>query len=291
MGTWGINSFENDDALDWVAQLDQARGTEPLENALNRVIRIGDLGASASAVALAAAEVVASLRARSLGGLPREVESYVARHNSPPSAGLTGLALQATQKVKSESSLRELWEDSDACDDWLAHVSQLEFRLGSDRQDQVQEGVRPTVRRRRRESNQSLHQAIERGDLQEVKRLLETDPKIIDARGQHGYTPFDLAASLRRDDMVELLLTYDPDVNLRDNSGATPLEWAAGYCSAKIVELLIARGADVNARDKEAATPLHLAAASCLTENARLLLRNGASINAFREFMVVGDER
>ena len=64
MGTWGVGSFENDQAGDWVLDLEESTGFEFLEQTLRKVTSLGDeyLEAADSESAIAAAETLACLR-------------------------------------------------------------------------------------------------------------------------------------------------------------------------------------------------------------------------------------
>ncbi|MGC9105409.1 MAG: ankyrin repeat domain-containing protein [Thermoprotei archaeon] len=73
---------------------------------------------------------------------------------------------------------------------------------------------------------EELFEAVEEGDLQRVKYLVEI---------------------------------HQCDVNIRDKDGNTPLHLAAWYGYLDIVKFLVEHGADVNARNAEGNTPLHLA--------------------------------
>ena len=73
--------------------------------------------------------------------------------------------------------------------------------------------------------DESLIEAAKRGDLDEVKRLIENGA----------------------------------DVNIKDNDGDTPLHYAASGGHLDVVKFLVENGADVNAKDKYGRTPLDVA--------------------------------
>jgi len=72
LGTWGTEAFANDDALDWIAELEGADDDRFLQEALQVVIQ--DEGAYLEVpecnIALAAAEVVAALHGHPSHDLP-----------------------------------------------------------------------------------------------------------------------------------------------------------------------------------------------------------------------------
>jgi hypothetical protein len=71
----------------------------------------------------------------------------------------------------------------------------------------------------------------------------------------------DLIEVARRGDLGEVrrLLDKGANVNARDVDGWTPLHWAAALGRLDIVKLLVERGADVNAKNGDGKTPLDLA--------------------------------
>lgn len=134
MGAWGIGAFENDDASDWVYELEQSNDLAVVEQALGDVA-----GASGdeepdtvdSAAALAAAEVVALLRGRPGDGVPDDVTKWVAtaRPQAPPE--LTGLATAAVRRVLAGSELKDLWDEAgtEQSEEWEALLEDLLIRL------------------------------------------------------------------------------------------------------------------------------------------------------------------
>jgi hypothetical protein len=66
MGAWGFGSFDNDDAADWIFELEESSGVTALVSAFKAIKPDRYLEAPECSVALAAAEVVAALRGRPL---------------------------------------------------------------------------------------------------------------------------------------------------------------------------------------------------------------------------------
>lgn len=138
MGAWGYGSFENDDALDWVFELEQSRDLSVIVSALNEIISGigGYLDATDCANALAAAETVAALAGRPGPALPEEITHWVGeRHAESPQGRLivdkavTRQAQHAISAVLSESELKELWEETDDLERWKVTVTDLLERL------------------------------------------------------------------------------------------------------------------------------------------------------------------
>lgn len=130
MGTWGVGSFENDDASDWVFELEDADDPAILAETLDAVLSPKEPpDAPQCCMALAAAEVVAAQRGKGRSDLPSEVKAYLERVGGPPSNELVDAAQRAIQRVRSESELRELWDESDDGADWNRDVENLLSRL------------------------------------------------------------------------------------------------------------------------------------------------------------------
>jgi len=76
--------------------------------------------------------------------------------------------------------------------------------------------------------------------------------------------------------MVKLLLDHHALVNARElESGATPLYNAASLGREDVVQVLLDRGADVNLTNKAGATPLHAAVVNGYTAVSTLLKSHG----------------
>jgi len=97
-----------------------------------------------------------------------------------------------------------------------------------------------------------------------------------------GLYESDIEAAIRKGDLEEVrqLIEEGADINTRDETGAMPLHWAADASHTAIAELLISKGADVNAIANDGFRPLHFAANTGSTAMAELLISEGAEINA-----------
>jgi len=130
MGIWAEGSFDNDDAGDWVWELEEAEDVVILEEAFSAIIdNEDDLEAPDCSVAVAAAEVVAALRQHPANNLPKEVQTFVSHLNEQPSEALVTSALAALKRVRTKSELQELWDKSANGEKWRQSISELESRL------------------------------------------------------------------------------------------------------------------------------------------------------------------
>jgi len=134
MGAWSRESFGNDDACDWAAQLDEYDDLGFVEATLDTVLEAGEdeLEAPEASEAIAAAEVVARLQGNpgTADDLPEEVDAWVERSQLLPSADLAAKARRALDRVLAgPSELMELWDESGESEAWQASVRELKGRI------------------------------------------------------------------------------------------------------------------------------------------------------------------
>ncbi|HET7621924.1 MAG TPA: DUF4259 domain-containing protein [Gemmatimonadaceae bacterium] len=132
MGTWGTEIFANDDAMDWIASLEDTDDIGVVERALSGVNGAsGYLEASDCSVALAAAEVVASILKRPGPDVPSEVFEWIARVGREMPRSLPDDARRVIDRVASDSELLELWEEAGdpSLGEWRATLTELRGRL------------------------------------------------------------------------------------------------------------------------------------------------------------------
>lgn len=135
MGAWGMGSFENDGASDFL--LDVADdGADRVIAAIDAVTAADageDIEAPDGTEAIAAAEIVAAVHGRPLPDAPEEeftAAVEACREGLP--ADIRDRARQTVTRVRDaeESELRQLWAEADEYDQWVAGVNDLLERLG-----------------------------------------------------------------------------------------------------------------------------------------------------------------
>lgn len=127
MGAWGFQAFENDDALDWLIEL-EAGGATAVREGLT-VAGDGYLEAPDGSVAVAAAEITAAAQGSPPGDLPEDVATWVSAHGAELTREDVHLALVAVERVAGEESeLAELWDDADE-PEWKESLDNLSGRL------------------------------------------------------------------------------------------------------------------------------------------------------------------
>jgi len=160
------------------------------------------------------------------------------------------------------------------------------------------------------EPTAQFFKSIKAGNLAEVKQMLHSTPKLINARDEKGISACMTAVYSHHEEIVnELLMTgFQPnfweataigrsswvaellnhDETLLDKysaDGFTALGLAAFFGKKDVLEILVSRGADVNlpAKNPMQVRPIHSAVAHnnpvVALQMAELLIENGADLN------------
>lgn len=132
-GAWDVGPFDNDDAADWVWELEESSDLSVVKAALKAVAKLNSyIEAPTGSTAIAAAEVVAALNGQPHAQLPDEVAAWVETQSLHGDEKLVKLALQAIARVQDlgDSELAQLWSDSEELQDsWVSELSDLKRRL------------------------------------------------------------------------------------------------------------------------------------------------------------------
>jgi ankyrin repeat protein len=129
-----------------------------------------------------------------------------------------------------------------------------------------------------------IQDAVENGDAETVKALLEANPNLVNTKTEDGDTLLQLAALSGHEDVVRLLLRNGADVNAKDGISRTALHevafvWWRPRDDTNIADLLLDNGADANARDKYGDTPLDFACENGKSGVVAALLAHHANVN------------
>lgn len=168
-------------------------------------------------------------------------------------------------------------------------------------------------------SSGDLEEAVRRGELESIRRLVQEEGVDVNATFQCGRTALHLAIFHRKDEIVKLLLESNADVHAMNRWGETPLhvhiarrgsigvlqlllDYKAnanainrhgetsfycairGFAKREVLQLLLDREADINARERHGVTALHCALRRRGYAHdsglVRFLLENNADANA-----------
>lgn len=96
--------------------------------------------------------------------------------------------------------------------------------------------------------------------------------------GKNGVRPLHIAAALNKPEMIDILVSFNADVNAKTSNGFTPLHWAASRDAVEAIRSLLNAGADPDIATPSGITPLHWAAGKNSTNALNLLLMHDSSI-------------
>jgi len=132
MRIWGAGSFENEAAMAWAESLEDSDDLDLVEEALDEVLDMEDIGdvppIGAAARAIAAAETVAALSHNPASSLPEEVRQWCFDNTNLDLVEAQPKALQAVGVILLESGLRDVL-DRETAEDWESEVEDLRDRL------------------------------------------------------------------------------------------------------------------------------------------------------------------
>jgi hypothetical protein len=131
-GAWGADSFDNDDALDWVAQCVHTRDISAISDMLNAALKAEVIEASDGAAALAAIEVVAAALGKPGKHLPDALRAWMRQMPTTQIAQLAPLARTVIGRIEDgkRSELKQLWSEGKP-NQWTANVADLSARINN----------------------------------------------------------------------------------------------------------------------------------------------------------------
>jgi hypothetical protein len=131
MGAFGISPFDNDDGLDFIAEIVGAEDMNVIAQAVYAVPDADEqyVESGTATRALVAAEVLAAQNGNESGDVPDELQEWIQNQNDPDNA-LIVRARSAVRRVLRNSELRDLWQESELFPDWRDRIQYLMKRLG-----------------------------------------------------------------------------------------------------------------------------------------------------------------
>lgn len=134
MGAWGTGAFENDDAADWLAELEGATDDRVLEAAFDAVLDGAGTDLMVEGPAVAAAEVVAAALGAPAADLPEAPAEWAKGqpgHTLRPTT--YGKAIKAVEQIAGRSEMLDLWSEAEDFEAWQAAIVDLQTRLAGAR--------------------------------------------------------------------------------------------------------------------------------------------------------------
>ncbi len=123
-------------------------------------------------------------------------------------------------------------------------------------------------------------EACRRGNKEDVEKLYEANPDILNTEDVKGFTPLIIAVYNNQQEITDFLLQKGAKAEMQDASGNTALMGVCFRGYKELAEKLLNAGADVNQRNYQGATALTFTATFGHLEIAEMLLEKGADINA-----------
>jgi ankyrin repeat protein len=121
-------------------------------------------------------------------------------------------------------------------------------------------------------------QAVDKGDVETVKDLINKNATVIDSRDvSDGHTALHTAVKRRDTVWLRYLLTYRANPNLADKQGVTPLMLASQLGYVEGIGILASKGARVDTANDAGETPLILAVHRRDIPMVKILLAGGAN--------------
>jgi uncharacterized protein len=125
--------------------------------------------------------------------------------------------------------------------------------------------------------HKTIDLAIAKGDLEDVRRHLATDPESLNRGGtEKSRPPLEQAVLRNKQEIALFLLEEGADPNTADGAQRTPLHLAIERNNPDLITALLKAGAKPGQLDKDGWTPLHHAAAKNQLATATALLAGGA---------------
>jgi ankyrin repeat protein len=118
------------------------------------------------------------------------------------------------------------------------------------------------------------------GEVDRLRRLLDSNPRLVNEHDAWGATPLAYAALANQTNTLRLLLERGASVNATNRYGASALLEATTRGHVSVVATLLEGGADPNLPDKDGIAPLLAASLSGSTNLGQALLVRGARIDA-----------
>ncbi|XP_053380185.1 ankyrin-1-like [Mercenaria mercenaria] len=127
-----------------------------------------------------------------------------------------------------------------------------------------------------KDGNNPLHVAIDaKGKAWSLFKLLlgkSSETNTINMKNKEGFTPLHLAAIHNNDEIAVQLIEKQADMNKKDNDGLTPILTAASCDSSEVIEVLLQNGANLEDKDHQGNTIVHLATENGCVNVLELLL-------------------
>src|SRR5260370_9823941 len=131
MGAWGSGSFDNDDAVNFLSEL-RAKEVSDISEILSGIEKqTGYIEAPECSVVIAAAEVIAASKGAPTSKASPEIAAWIKEKRPTIVPELVSSALKAVGRLKTDSELKELWDEAGRLQEWHDRIDDLAQRLAA----------------------------------------------------------------------------------------------------------------------------------------------------------------
>jgi hypothetical protein len=133
MGAWDEKSFGNDDALDFTNEILEEDDPQKVISIINEIANLAgdeELEAPDASMGVAAIEFVGAAKGAPASDFPKEALRFVQKHRDVLNdKDLKALAIKTLNRIRENSELKELWEESEYFEQWKAVMDDLLKRV------------------------------------------------------------------------------------------------------------------------------------------------------------------
>ena len=124
-----------------------------------------------------------------------------------------------------------------------------------------------------------IHEAIRRGEIETVQRLVAADKSLLGAKDTDGSPPLNVAAQGGNIEIARFLLEAGADLKAGDNEQSNALHLAASAGQNEMIDFLLSKGMDVNSADVNGTTAVLFASLRNKLDTVKHLQSKGARLD------------
>lgn len=124
----------------------------------------------------------------------------------------------------------------------------------------------------------SIFDIARKGNLEQLKLAMKSDPKIVNKVSKEGYSPLTLACYYSNNEVAKHLINNVDDIDSKSGYG-TPLMAATVKKNVEIIKLLLEHGANPNIADQNGSTALHFSVIFNYIDIVKLLVNANAKFD------------
>ena len=146
--------------------------------------------------------------------------------------------------------------------------------------DLVEFLIKPCIKLENYGYNQLHHDVLVKKELTDKLFTASITKKCFSNK---NVTPLHLSAINPNEDIIDKLLTQNPDFNVTDDDMWKPIHYASACTGSGPLKVLLKYGANMNDLTNEKLTPLHIAARAGRPENITLILKEKPALTKARD--------